>query len=79
MNNGAGIVLRLANRNKIHANIVTDNENTGISLGSLTTQNNIDGNIAVGNGRDMSDVHPDCDDNQWRGNRFDTANQECIQ
>jgi len=25
MNNGAGIVLRFANRNKIHANIVTGN------------------------------------------------------
>jgi len=77
MNNGAGIVLRFANRNKIHANIVTGNEFTGISLSA--TQNDISGNAALDNAEDMFDNAPDCDDNQWQGNRFETANQPCIQ
>src|SRR4030095_12354214 len=81
-NNDLGIVLfGGTDLNEVHANIVVDNSDTGILVGRFSTENNIDGNIALGNGgEDMLDLNPDCDDNQWRGNRFDTAfPSSCIQ
>ena len=78
-NNRGGISLFGGNLNEVHANIVTTGTSSGILL-RLSTQNNIDGNTVLGNGLfDMVDQSPDCDDNQWQGNQFDTANQPCIQ
>jgi parallel beta-helix repeat protein len=77
MNNEDGIDLVFADLNKIYANTATNNTLTGISLRG--TQNEIGGNTAVGNAVDMFDSAPNCDDNRWLGNRFDTANQSCIQ
>ena len=67
--------------NEVHANIVIGNSevSNGIEVGLGSTQNNVAGNTALGNGFDMEDANPNCDDNRWRGNRFDTANQSCIQ
>ena len=77
-NNEVGIDLALANRNNIYANTVTSNTLWGISLRG--TQNAIGGNTALSNAvGDMFDSAPNCDDNRWRGNRFGTANQPCIQ
>ena len=62
--------------NEVHANIVIGNSevSNGIVVGLGSTQNNIAGNTALSNGFDMEDANPNCDDNRWRGNRFDTAN-----
>jgi len=67
--------------NEVHANIVTGipNRTIGIFVNLGSTQNNIEGNTFLGNFLDMVDQNPDCDDNRWRGNQFDTANQLCIQ
>ena len=77
-NNEVGIDLAFADLNKIYANTATSNTLMGISL-IRATQNEIHGNTALGNAEDMFDGEPNCDDNRWRGNRFDTANQSCIQ
>jgi parallel beta-helix repeat protein len=78
MNNSGGIDLVFANLNKIYANTANSNLRGITLIGS--TQNEIHGNTALGNSdQDMFDNEPDCDDNQWQGNRFDTANQSCIQ
>jgi parallel beta-helix repeat protein len=78
MNNKIGIDIAFANLNKIYANTATSNTLRGISL--TGTQNEIGGNTALSNSfEDMFDGAPNCDDNRWRGNRFDTANQSCIQ
>jgi parallel beta-helix repeat protein len=72
------------------ANTIQHNElsgnNTGIRLigvipaapgGALS--NVIAGNQATGNGTDLIDENPGCDDNDWHGNIFDTADPEdCI-
>jgi parallel beta-helix repeat protein len=78
MNNLVGIDLAFGNLNKIDANIATSNMSMGISVRGM--QNEINGNTALSNlVQDMFDREPNCDDNRWRGNRFDTANQPCIQ
>jgi parallel beta-helix repeat protein len=87
---GRGIaLLDGAELNEVHANIVTSmtflpTTTVGIFVQRFSTQNNIAGNTALGNGFgagvDMRDDNPDCDDNQWQGNRFDTAiPTSCIQ
>jgi parallel beta-helix repeat protein len=76
-----GILLSGGNAlNEVHANIVTGTPGTiGIFVNLGSTQNNIEGNTFLGNFLDTVDQSPDCDENQWRGNQFDTANQACIQ
>ena len=78
MNNTGGIDLVFADLNKIYANTANSNMR-GITL-VASAQNKIHGNRAVDNeSQDMFDNEPDCDENQWRGNQFATANQSCIQ
>ena len=78
MNNSRGIELFAAHLNKFYANIANSNVR-GFNL-VASTQNEIHGNTALSNSnQDMFDSAPDCDDNQWQGNRFETANQPCIQ
>jgi len=78
MNNSRGIDLFVAHLNKFYANIANSNV-LGFNL-VASTQNEIHGNTALSNSdQDMFDTAPDCDDNQWQGNRFETANQPCIQ
>jgi parallel beta-helix repeat protein len=77
-NNEVGIDLVFADLNTIHANTASSNTSMGISLRG--SQNEINGNTALGNAvEDMFDIAANCDDNRWRGNRFGTANQSCIQ
>ena len=82
---GTGIaLLGGAELNEVHANIVNRHDPSrpteGIFVQRFSTQNSIAGNTAVGNDLDMLDQNPDCDENQWRGNRFDTAiPTSCIQ
>lgn len=56
-----------------------DNQREGIVVDLGSTRNRIVGNQALGNDLDLRDLHPDCDDNLWEGNVFDTAEPEdCI-
>ena len=78
INNGGGIRLDFSHRNNIYANTANSNRR-GITL-STSTQNELLGNTALDNTiEDMFDLASNCDDNRWQGNRFDTANQSCIQ
>ncbi len=75
---GDGIRVFLeADRTRINANRVFDNAAYGIIVGSL--DNKILGNKTGGNEIfDLFDQNADCDDNQWRGNTFDTASPPCT-
>jgi parallel beta-helix repeat protein len=68
-----------AEGNEILGNTVLDNQREGIVVDLGSTRNRIVGNQALGNDIDLRDLHPDCDDNLWKGNVFDTAEPEdCI-
>ncbi len=75
---GDGIRVFLeADRTRINANRVFDNAAHGIIVGSL--DNRILGNKTGGNEIfDLFDQNADCDDNQWRGNTYDTASPDCT-
>jgi CSLREA domain-containing protein len=64
--------------NKIQDNRVRGNDNAGILVGMGSTDAQIKGNEARGNGTDLVDENGDCDANAWRNNRFVTANRACI-
>ena len=79
-------------RNLIADNRSFDNALDGISVGrrgiappgSLPAPNGRDNrildNITGGNGRtDLYDSNPDCDNNIWLGNQFETAIPPCTQ
>jgi parallel beta-helix repeat protein len=78
--NAAGVALVINSRdNHLNNNEANDNTFIGIGLNPGSTGNQINGNTALGNGLfDLFDANPDCDDNQWKGNEFDTANMPCI-
>jgi len=56
-----------------------DSNFDGIFLSPGATSNQINGNTALGNQVfDLEDQNPNCDDNQWKGNKFVKANQPCV-
>ena len=74
----AGIWLDNASGNAIVANQTRTNGTLGIWL-FQATGNKLHANTALGNGGfDLADFSPDCDDNDWEGNRFNTSDQPCI-
>ena len=64
--------------NKIKGNRTRGNQETGILVGSESTDSQIKENEARGNGTDLVDENADCDENTWRYNRFVTGNRACI-
>jgi hypothetical protein len=65
------------NENRLNGNRVEESRRDGIIVSGQ--RNNLHGNTSVGNGGlDMVDENPDCDDNDWKGNRFETSKQACI-
>ena len=68
-------------RNVLRGNVAQDNDHEGIAIQLLAEHNRLLENITTENGTvDLHDANPDCDDNQWIENTFDTADpQECIQ
>jgi parallel beta-helix repeat protein len=63
----------------IRGNSVFHHNFNGIVLFSGATQNVIEGNRALDNTPfDGADQNAGCDANVWRGNRFDTVNQSCV-
>ena len=66
--------------NEIHANTTNNNTSNGLSIASRSSGNNITGNTSLNNlADDMRDDNPNCGSNKWEGNKFNTANQPCIQ
>jgi parallel beta-helix repeat protein len=69
----------LSRDNKIEENKVKNNSGVGIYIRPGITGNEVGENTALGNAfLDLQDDNPNCDDNEWEDNRFDTANQDCI-
>ena len=67
-----------SSRNKVIFNIVEDNcIGIGIQEGSsknTITDNSVEGSNLV----DLADQNPNCDENKWRRNEFETSNANCI-
>lgn len=77
-NSSVGIWLHDTTGNEIVANEAGANPIFGIWLLDATG-NRLHGNTTRGNGVfDLTDFSPDCDDNDWEGNHFNTSNQSCI-
>ena len=69
-----------ATGNEVLGNVVLGNTGEGILVSLTSEDNRIIGNEALGNGTDLLDRHPDCDDNLWAGNVFEIADPaDCIQ
>jgi hypothetical protein len=79
-NAGSGIVLdNNTTGNQVHANTTNMNSRSGIRIINGSNNNVLAGNSAEGNVfLDLEDDNPNCDDNVWEGNKFDTASQTCI-
>lgn len=83
-NRGPGIGLdRRSSSNQIRGNKVKDNDGDGIFVELLEPgeagNNVVTNNRAFGNATDLVDQNPDCGNNVWRRNRFDTADPaSCI-
>ena len=62
--------------NHVDNNQTLGNGSIGIQLGAGVTSNHVNGNTALGNGLfDLEDDNPNCDNNKWNGNTFNTSNQ----
>ena len=73
-----GIAIYMGAANIITANTADMNLN-GIHVLAGSTDNTITSNVALNNGgSDLEDDNPNCDNNTWSHNRFNTANQPCI-
>ena len=76
-NAGAGI-LAFSESHIILGNI-TNNNNFGILVANTGQNDRILNNTALGNNiRDLHDDNATCDNNLWKNNTFNTANQTCI-
>ena len=73
-----GFTFAFGGNNVVRNNVATGNAGTGISVIFGDMGNEFVGNIATGNGQDLNDGNPDCDNNIWRDNQFETASA-CIQ
>lgn len=81
--NQSGIALASSNRNEIKENEANENSFIGIGLFTFlfgpSVDNEIEENTALNNtSNDLFDENLDCDNNEWEDNRFNTANQPCI-
>ncbi|MGH6902293.1 MAG: NosD domain-containing protein, partial [Geminicoccaceae bacterium] len=71
-------LLEDSNGNLISRNTIYGNSDQGIFVGTL--DNTIEGNQALLNRVDLQDNTPDCDDNLWQDNIFETSvSNDCIQ
>jgi parallel beta-helix repeat protein len=80
MNGRGGLVFsENSTDNHVDNNQTLSNGFIGIQLVTGSTSNHVNGNTALGNGvNDLEDDNPNCDNNKWNGNRFNTASQPCI-
>ena len=64
----------------IKDNTASGNGIAGIRLLAGSTGNNVKGNTAQSNSFvDLADDNPNCDNNVWTNNVFNTASKTCIQ
>jgi hypothetical protein len=79
MGNGDdGVYANTGGGHLIQQNRVINNGGYGIQL-IYTANNTILMNTSIKNdGTDLSDGYTDCDNNNWEGNNFGTADQDCI-
>lgn len=75
-----GILIRSNNDdNKVSGNQVLNSDKEGIKIDASAEGNQITGNTSIGSGNDdLFDGNVDCDENRWKGNTFETANDDCI-
>jgi len=66
--------------NHLNNNQAIGNTGDGIYVAAGSTGNHVNGNTALGNGAfDLEDLNPNCDNNKWNGNTFNTSNPaNCI-
>jgi parallel beta-helix repeat protein len=75
---GDGITI-FSDENLIDGNGAFSNDDDGIIMIETFGNNQIVNNRALGNGTDLTDQNPDCDDNVWADNTFGSADPEdCI-
>jgi parallel beta-helix repeat protein len=81
MNGSGGLVFSdNSTDNHVNNNQILGNGIIGIQLFTGSTSNHVNGNTALGNGlNDLRDDNPNCDNNKWNGNTFNTSNNPtCI-
>lgn len=80
-NNGShGLYLFAASNNVARGNTADANGQSGIDAGTFGSGNQIDANIALGNGGpDLNDENGDCTRNAWSNNSFGSNSPTCIQ
>ena len=80
-NNGAnGFEVLDGTSSQLKENTTNGNGGAGIRLGTGSIGNSVRGNTAQSNSSvDLADDNPNCDNNVWMSNVFNTANQACIQ
>ena len=75
---GDGISVFSSN-NVVRANGVFSNGDDGIIVTATGGGNRVVNNRALGNATDLTDQNPDCGDNVWAGNAFESADPDaCI-
>ena len=68
-----------AKENVLLDNVANENGQRGIFLPFFAEHNTLTKNTAIHNGLvDLEDGNQNCDLNKWIGNRFDTADPQCI-
>ena len=80
MNVLEGVIVDRSSDNHVNNNESIGNGFIGIRVGLGSTGNHVNGNTALGNGTfDLDDDNPNCDNNKWNGNTFNTSNPAtCI-
>jgi parallel beta-helix repeat protein len=80
-NTGNGIFIEAGTENQLKENTANGNGVSGIVIADGSTGNSVRGNTAQSNSSavDLADDNPNCDNNVWLNNVFNTANQTCIQ
>jgi hypothetical protein len=70
-------LLDTGNGNHLHRNAVFGNADEGLEVATL--DNRIERNRVLLNGTDVQDSAPECDDNVWRDNVFETSvSDDCV-
>jgi len=79
-NNGNGIFIENGTENQLKENTANGNAVAGIAIAAGSTDNGVRGNTAQSNSFvDLADDNPNCDNNVWTNNVFNTASKTCIQ
>jgi parallel beta-helix repeat protein len=79
-NGNHGLFLSVASNNVARGNTADMNGGSGIDAGTFGSGNQVEGNVALGNGGpDLNDENGDCIRNTWTDNSFTTNSPGCIE